>query len=84
MSFKVGSQVIWKWMGRPIKGEVLEVFHEPVTKEIKGKKIKRNASEEKPAYLVKSEAGNLALKLITELEAKSDKKLRYEDSDDRW
>lgn len=57
----------WKWLGRPIAGTVEEVFEEPVVRVIKGKRIKRNGSPEKPAYLVRSEASNLALKLETEL-----------------
>lgn len=78
MKFKIGSKVQWKWLGRPINGVVLEAYNEPVTKVIKGKSIKRNGSKENPAYLVESEAGNLALKLATELEkvsASSKKKL---------
>ncbi len=66
-AFKKGSRVQWKWLGRPILGVVKEVFHQPVEKLIKGKRIKRNGSKEKPAYLVESEAGNLALKLQSEL-----------------
>ncbi len=65
--YKVGAPVQWKWVGGIVDGKVEEVFFGPVEKELKGKKIKRNGSVEKPAYLVKSEAGNLALKLHTEL-----------------
>ena len=65
--YKVGSKIKWKWAGSIIEGKVEEVFMGPIEKEIKGKKIKRNGSVEKPAYLVRSEAGNLALKLHTEL-----------------
>lgn len=71
MKFKIGSNVQWKWLGRPIKGIVREIHLQPVTKVIKGKSIKRNGSKEKPAYLVESEAGNLALKLETELDSSS-------------
>lgn len=67
MKFKVGTAVEWKWLGRPIKGVVREIYIEPVTKLIKGKLIKRNGSKDNPAYLVESEAGNLALKLESEL-----------------
>lgn len=67
MAFKKGSKVYWKWLGRSVSGQVLEIYSEPVIKEIKGKKIKRNGSKERPAYLVVSEAGNLALKLHSEL-----------------
>ncbi|WP_413560824.1 DUF2945 domain-containing protein [Bdellovibrio sp. HCB209] len=71
--FKKSSKVQWQWLGRPVLGTVEEVFKESVTKTIKGKKITRHGSEEKPAYLVKSEAGNLALKLETELSASKTK-----------
>ncbi len=67
MKFEKGEAVCWKWMGGLIQGTVEEVFLEPVTKLIKGKSIKRNGSPEKPAYLVRSEASNIALKLETEL-----------------
>ncbi|WP_291516376.1 DUF2945 domain-containing protein [Bdellovibrio sp. ArHS] len=67
--FRKKSKVEWQWLGRSIKGHVVEVFKKPVTLEIKGKKITRNGSPEKPAYLVVSEAGNEALKLETELTA---------------
>jgi hypothetical protein len=65
--FEIGNHVTWKWAGGVIKGEVLEVHFAPIERIIKGSKIKRNGSVEKPAYLVKSAAGNLALKLQTEL-----------------
>ncbi len=67
--YKVGQKIAWKWVGSLIHGEILEVFMGPIEKEIKGKRIKRNGSVEKPAYLVKSVAGNFALKLHTELVA---------------
>lgn len=69
MKYKVGAKIQWKWLGRAIQGVVKEVHLEPITKTIKGKKIKRNGSEENPAYLVESSVGNLALKLHSELSA---------------
>lgn len=65
--FKKSSKVTWKFLGKTVKGTVEEVFHDSITKTIKGKKITRHGSKEKPAYLVKSEAGNIALKLESEL-----------------
>lgn len=65
--FRKSSRVTWKWLGGTVEGKVEQVFHESITKEIKGKKITRHGTKEKPAYLVRSEAGNLALKLETEL-----------------
>jgi hypothetical protein len=66
-SYKLGEKVTWKWMGGVIHGKVEAIYFEPIVKVIKNKNIKRNGSKEKPAYLVKSEAGNLALKLHSEL-----------------
>ena len=65
--FAVGDLVECSWWGSLIEGTVEEIFHAPVTRTIKGKAIKRNGSPETPACLVRSEAGNLALKLATEL-----------------
>lgn len=67
-SYSVGDLIRWKWMGGYIEGEILELYFEPVVKNIKGKNIKRNGSPERPAFLVKSVAGNLALKLVSEIE----------------
>lgn len=65
--FNKKDTVIWKWLGREIEGEVVEIYTQTVVQTIKGKSIKRNGSPNNPAYLVKSTAGNLALKLRTEL-----------------
>ncbi len=72
--FKKSSKVQWKWLGRPVNGIIEDVFKTSITMTIKGKKITRHGTDEKPAYLVKSEAGNLALKLETELVAENSKK----------
>ncbi len=80
--FRVGSKVQWKWAGGIIEGIVKEVFKETVIKTIKGKKITRHGSPEKPAYLVESLAGNLALKLQTELTARKTSKLSDRDDSD--
>lgn len=70
-AFRKNQKVQWKWLGRPIFGVVEEIYLESVTQTIKGKQITRHGSPEKPAYLVKSDAGNLALKLHSELQTAS-------------
>jgi hypothetical protein len=67
LKFPVGSAVAWKWLGGRVKGVVEEAHFARVEREIKGKHIVRNGSPTCPAYLVRSVAGNLALKLETEL-----------------
>ena len=66
-AFEDGTDVQWKWMGRSIVGTVKQSFTNSVSKQIKGKMIKRNGTPENPAYLVQSTAGNIALKLHSEL-----------------
>lgn len=82
MSFKKGSKVQWKWAGGIVEGVVEEVFKDTIIKTIKGKKITRHGSPEKPAYLVRSTSGNIALKLITELTARKSSKLSSRDDKD--
>jgi hypothetical protein len=53
--FNVGAYIQWKW----VDGKVEEIFMGPIEKEIKGKNIKRNGPVERPAYLVRSDSGNL-------------------------
>lgn len=65
--FAIDDEVTWNWAGGVVKGRVEEIHFGPIEKIIKGSRIKRNGSVEKPAYQVKSEAGNIALKLHTEL-----------------
>lgn len=67
-AYSIGEHVCWKWYGGLIHGKVEEVYTSSVEIPIKDKLIKRNGSVEKPAYLVRSKAGNLAVKLHTELQ----------------
>lgn len=59
---KKGDKVSWKYGGNTTKGKVVKRFTDTVTKTIKGKKIKRKASKDQPAYLVKTKDGKKALK----------------------
>lgn len=67
-TFNLNTEVTWKWMGKEIVGFIQEIHTNSISKTIKGKTIKRNGTKENPAYLVQSKAGNLALKLQSELE----------------
>jgi hypothetical protein len=62
-----GSKVEWKWGANKAEGKVAEKFTKPVKRTIKGKTVKRNASKEEPAYLVKQEDGGRVLKSGSEL-----------------
>ncbi len=66
--YKKGSKVSWKWGAGKAEGVIEEIYHTQVEKKIKGSIIKRNGSEENPAYYI-SELGKDAyvLKLESEL-----------------
>lgn len=67
--YRKGQAVSWSWGTGEAHGKVEDVFTRPVSRTIKGKRIKRNASRGKPAYLVRQKDGARALKSHTELEA---------------
>jgi len=65
--FNIGNLVEWPWGKGHAVAKVKEIFSESITKTIKGKKITRHGTAEKPAYLLVQENGNLVLKLESEL-----------------
>ena len=65
--FNVGAKVRWTWMGRPVYGDVKKIYFKPISKVFRGHLFKRNGSEDKPAYLIVTIAGNEVLKSQSEL-----------------
>jgi hypothetical protein len=64
---KKGDKVEWAWGKSEAEGKIEKKHTEPVTKTIKGAKVKRNASKDKPAYEIKQENGSKVLKSESEL-----------------
>ncbi|EHQ28350.1 hypervirulence associated TUDOR domain-containing protein [Mucilaginibacter paludis] len=64
---KKGDPVNWKWGKSEAGGTIKQKFVEPVQKTIKGGKIKRNATKDKPAFLIAQENGDKVLKSESEL-----------------
>jgi hypothetical protein len=64
---KTGDKVQWKWGSSTAEGKIVKEYDKPVTKTIKGTKVKRNASKDEPAYEIKQENGNKVLKSESEL-----------------
>ncbi len=62
-----GTRVKWKWGASEAEGKVADIFTGKVTRTIKGKEITRNASADEPAYLVRQDDGDEALKSASEL-----------------
>ena len=65
--YRVGAKVTWKWGKVTGEGKVTKSFTEDVERKIEGANIKRKASKEEPAYLVKQADGGRVLKSHSEL-----------------
>ena len=66
-TYTKGDKVKWEWGNGTATGEVQESFTEDVERTIKGSKIKRKASKDEPAYLIKQEDGDRVLKSHSEV-----------------
>ncbi|WP_242689039.1 DUF2945 domain-containing protein [Pedobacter sp. SYSU D00535] len=64
---KKGEKVHWNYGRSQAEGQIDEKYTKPVTKKIKGSEVKRNATEEEPAYLLQQENGKTVLKSESEL-----------------
>lgn len=64
---KKGDIVTWKWGKNEAEGKIIKEHDEPVSKNIKGTKVKRNASEEEPAFEIEQDNGNKVLKSASEI-----------------
>jgi hypothetical protein len=66
---KKGDEVTWKWGKSEAEGRIVKKHDEPVSKTIKGAKVKRNASKGEPAYEIEQKNGNKVLKSESEIKA---------------
>lgn len=64
---KKGDTVHWSWANGEAEGKIEKKHTDKVEKTIKGSKVTRNASKEKPAYEIKQKAGGKVLKSESEL-----------------
>jgi hypothetical protein len=64
---KKGETVNWKWGASEAEGKIIKEHTEPVTKTIKGAKVKRNASKAEPAFEIEQKNGSKVLKSASEL-----------------
>lgn len=65
--FRQGQHVKWNWGSGEGEGKIKERFEREVERTLKGSKIKKNGSEDDPAYLIEQEDGDEVLKLGSEL-----------------
>ncbi|MCC8408753.1 DUF2945 domain-containing protein [Mucilaginibacter sp. UR6-1] len=64
---KKGDTVHWNWGSSEAEGKIEKKHTGKVEKTIKGSKVTRNASKDKPAYEVKQKDGGKVLKSESEL-----------------
>jgi hypothetical protein len=64
---KKGDNVTWKWGKSEAEGKIVNKHEEPVSKTIKGAKVKRNASKTEPAYEIQQKDGDKVLKSESEI-----------------
>jgi len=69
--YQKGTKVEWDWGNGTAEGEVTESFEREVERTLKGSKVKRNGSEDDPAYLIRQDDGDQVLKLHSELRKSS-------------
>lgn len=62
-----GSKVKWQWGDGTASGEVVKIYKSDIEKTINGNSVKREASKNSPAYLIKQENGQEVLKSKTEV-----------------
>jgi hypothetical protein len=62
-----GAEVSWNWGAHTARGKVEDVFVRRVQRTLKGAKVVRNGSPDEPAYLVRQDDGDHALKSHSEL-----------------
>jgi hypothetical protein len=67
---KKGDSVEWKWSNGTAEGKIARVHTRDVTETIKGAKVTRHASPEKPAVDIKTSKGGKVLKSTSEIKVK--------------
>lgn len=66
-SFENGDRVEWDWGDGVATGKVTQVHTSDIAKTIKGTEVKRNASDDSPAYTIEQDDGDIVLKSHTEV-----------------
>ena len=65
--YAINTEVEWKWGKGSATGNIREKFTSDVERTLKGSSVKREASENNPAYLIEQDDGSEVLKSHSEL-----------------
>ncbi len=66
-SYNKGDRVSWPWGNGRASGTIKEQHKEKTTRQISGKEITRNGSEDDPALVIEQDDGQRVLKLESEV-----------------
>ncbi|MBT8144585.1 MAG: DUF2945 domain-containing protein [Gammaproteobacteria bacterium] len=69
--YNKGDTVKWKWGDGFARGKVSETFTDDVERTIKGTAVRREASQDCPAYLIEQDDGDRVLKSHSEVDRDS-------------
>lgn len=64
---RTGTKVEWRWGPHKARGKVSRRFTSEISRKIEGTTVKRNASADEPAYLIRQADGGEVLKSRSEL-----------------
>ena len=70
-NLKIGDKVKWKWGNGFGEGKIAERFTDDVTRTINGTDVKREATDDEPAYLIEQDDGDRVLKSHSEIKKAS-------------
>jgi hypothetical protein len=65
---KVGDKVTWRWGSGTAEGEVKERFDRRVQRTLKGTRVVKNGTPDRPEVLIEQEDGTKVLKHASELQ----------------
>ena len=65
--YAINTEVEWEWGNDSAAGNIREKFTSDVERTLKGSSVKREASENDPAYLIEQDDGSKVLKCHSEL-----------------
>lgn len=65
------THIEWDWGNGIAKGQIVDSFEREVERTLQGSKVKRNGSEDNPAYLIRQDDGDEVLKLHSEIRKQS-------------
>ena len=65
--YAVNTEVEWKWRSGSATGKIRKKYTDHIVKTLQGSEVKRDASDNDPAYLIEQNDGSKVLKSHSEI-----------------